>query len=94
LSHTTTRIFKLSHYQARLAVDQEGAEGRLKLLEAGGERGLGDAAGFRGPAEMLLTGEGKQHFELVDHGCAFTMDTGDSIPTDAGHPCCPFGIGR
>ena len=38
------------------------------LLQPGRHGGLGDAARFRRPAEMLLAGQGDDVGELIDHG--------------------------
>src|ERR1700680_900283 len=53
--------------EARTALHQHDAEGRLELLDAGGQRRLGDAAGVGGTAEMLFAGKRQKVFELVDH---------------------------
>jgi hypothetical protein len=45
---------------------QQHAEAGFQLLETGREGGLGDAAGFRGAAEMLFPREGDEKFQLVD----------------------------
>ena len=56
--------------KARAAIDEQDAEAVLELLYAGRQRRLGDAAAFRGAAEIALARESQQKFELVDHGAA------------------------
>ena len=56
--------------KARTAIDEQDAERVLELLDAGRKGRLGDAAAFRGAAEIAFARQGQQEFELVDHGRA------------------------
>jgi hypothetical protein len=62
--------------EARAALDEQHAERVFELLDAGGKRGLGDAAGFGGAAEMLLAGEREEEFQLVDHASFYAAGAG------------------
>lgn len=53
--------------EARLAMDQQDAQRRLELLDAGRERRLRNAAQFGRPAEIPFARQGNQELELVDH---------------------------
>ena len=72
---------------------QQHAQLLLELLDAGRQRRLGDAAGLRRAAEMLLARQRQKEFELVDHRniLAFqrvTMysDTAHAKPTAQSYP--------
>ncbi len=55
--------------KARAAIDEQNPERILDLFHAGGQRGLGDPAGFRGAAEMFFAREREKEFKLLKHGC-------------------------
>ena len=59
--------FRGKALEARAAVDQEHAHLLLELFDAGRKRRLCHAAGLGGAAEVLLTGQGQDEVEFVDH---------------------------
>jgi hypothetical protein len=58
--------FRREAPKPRAAIDQQHAHGVLELLEPRRQRGLRDAAGFRGAAEMPFAGQRQKEFELID----------------------------
>ena len=52
--------------EAGPAVDQQHAHGFLELLDPGGQRGLGHAAGLGRAAEMPLARQRQKEFQLID----------------------------
>ena len=58
--------FRGEALEARAALHQQHAVRVLELLDPGGKRRLGHAAGLRGAAEMLLPRQRQEKFQLVD----------------------------
>ena len=52
--------------EAGPAIDQQHAHGFLELLDPGGQRGLGHAAGLGRAAEMPLARQRQKEFQLID----------------------------